>query len=190
MSQAFPFSAIVGQDEMKQAILLSAVDPSIGGVLAVDPSIGGVLAIDLSSRGRNLLMWFRREQRAKLTWAGDPAKPMVDNDPLTLSPRRSFEAWSEIVRGTAAPWSRADLALARAIGSLAARRDHADAGGAPAHRPASAGKIPHRGRRVAGAAAGRRRRRPHPVSQSGTGRHPAGRPPASGELRRTGGAVR
>lgn len=33
MSQAFPFSAIVGQDEMKQAILLSAVDPSIGGVL-------------------------------------------------------------------------------------------------------------------------------------------------------------
>jgi magnesium chelatase subunit I len=29
----FPFSAIVGQDEMKRAILLTAVDPSIGGVL-------------------------------------------------------------------------------------------------------------------------------------------------------------
>jgi magnesium chelatase subunit I len=29
----FPFSAIVGQDEMKQSLLLVAVDPSIGGVL-------------------------------------------------------------------------------------------------------------------------------------------------------------
>ena len=29
----FPFSAIVGQDEMKQAMVLTAIDPSIGGVL-------------------------------------------------------------------------------------------------------------------------------------------------------------
>ncbi len=33
MHSPFPFSAIVGQDEMKRAILLTAVDPSIGGVL-------------------------------------------------------------------------------------------------------------------------------------------------------------
>jgi magnesium chelatase subunit I len=33
MAIAFPFSAIVGQDEMKQAILMAAVDARIGGVL-------------------------------------------------------------------------------------------------------------------------------------------------------------
>ncbi len=33
MTQPFPFSAIVGQDEMKRAMVLTAIDPSIGGVL-------------------------------------------------------------------------------------------------------------------------------------------------------------
>ena len=35
MAYTFPFAAIVGQDEMKQAILMSAVDPAMGGVLVL-----------------------------------------------------------------------------------------------------------------------------------------------------------
>jgi len=33
MSEAYPFSAIVGQEEMKRALLLAAIDPTIGGIL-------------------------------------------------------------------------------------------------------------------------------------------------------------
>ena len=35
MAQAFPFSAIVGQEEMKTAILIAAIDSSIGGILVL-----------------------------------------------------------------------------------------------------------------------------------------------------------
>ncbi len=33
MGEAYPFTAIVGQDEMKRALLVAAVDPTVGGVL-------------------------------------------------------------------------------------------------------------------------------------------------------------
>ncbi|WP_295683273.1 GAF domain-containing protein [uncultured Nevskia sp.] len=77
----------------------------------------GVMAVPLSPSRPDWLMWFRKEQPCEYTWAGDPAKPLLNSDdPLTLSPRRSFAAWSEIVRGTAAPWTRAEEVLAKAIG--------------------------------------------------------------------------
>ena len=83
---------------------------------ALTPTASGVLAVKLSTSRPDYLMWFRKEQLLTVTWAGDPSKPMVGNDPLELSPRRSFAAWSEIARGTALPWTSAEQALGRAIG--------------------------------------------------------------------------
>jgi two-component system, chemotaxis family, sensor kinase Cph1 len=89
------------------------VNPALA---SLTPTASGVLAVRLSTNSPDWLMWFRKEQLQSVTWAGDPSKPMVANNPLELSPRRSFAAWSEIVRGTAVPWSGTELALARGIG--------------------------------------------------------------------------
>jgi chemotaxis family two-component system sensor kinase Cph1 len=83
---------------------------------SLTPLASGVLAVRLSRSRPDWLMWFRREQLTSVTWAGDPTKPMIGNDPLELSPRRSFAAWTELVRGTAQPWSPAEVALARSFG--------------------------------------------------------------------------
>ncbi|MBA4285338.1 MAG: PAS sensor protein [Xanthomonadaceae bacterium] len=86
------------------------------GFASMAATASGVMAVPLSPSRPDWLMWFRKEQPCEYTWAGDPAKPLLNDDPLTLSPRRSFAAWSEIVRGTAAPWTRAETVLAKAIG--------------------------------------------------------------------------
>jgi two-component system, chemotaxis family, sensor kinase Cph1 len=83
---------------------------------SLTPTASGVLAVRLSTTQPDYLVWLRKEQLLTVTWAGDPKKPTVGDDPLELSPRRSFDAWSEIVRGTAVPWSSTEIALARAVG--------------------------------------------------------------------------
>lgn len=81
------------------------------------PTASGVLAVGLSADRPDYLLWFRREQLHSAVWAGDPSKPMIGDDPMDLSPRRSFEAWSQLVRGTAVLWSPAEVVLARAFGA-------------------------------------------------------------------------
>lgn len=95
----------------------SAVGKAEPALQSLTSTASGVLAVKLSRQRADYLLWFRKEQLRSVTWAGDPSKPSVYDDPLTLSPRRSFAAWSEIVRGTAMPWSTAELALGRAIGA-------------------------------------------------------------------------
>jgi two-component system, chemotaxis family, sensor kinase Cph1 len=107
------------QDELAPGLFSTACLARENSELAsLSASASGVLAIRLSHTRADYLMWLRREQLQSVTWAGNPAKPVVNNDPLELSPRRSFAAWSEIVRGTSLPWAGAELALAAAFGQV------------------------------------------------------------------------
>ena len=57
-------------------------------------------------------MWFRAEHIEVLKWAGNPHKDSPTVPGATLTPRASFEAWSESVRGKSRRWSYAEVEAA------------------------------------------------------------------------------
>lgn len=107
-----------GSAEQDTVFSCSSVERAEPALAPLTPTACGVLAVSLSNSRPDWLMWFRREQLHTVTWAGDPHKPVdpAAGDLSQISPRRSFAAWSEIVRGTALPWSIADHVTGRAIG--------------------------------------------------------------------------
>lgn len=76
----------------------------------------GMLAIPVSRTPRDYLIFFRREIAQSVTWAGDPAKSVeVGPNGTRLTPRKSFEAWREIIRGQSAAWTEPELRAADAL---------------------------------------------------------------------------
>jgi len=77
----------------------------------------GLMATPVSAVPGEYLIWLRPERVRTVTWGGNPFKPtLVGDDPATLSPRRSFSQWHQLVEGTSDPWSDADIAFARLVG--------------------------------------------------------------------------
>jgi magnesium chelatase subunit I len=73
----FPFSAIVGQEEMKRALLIAAIDPSVGGVLAFgDRGAGKSTAV----RALAALLPPIRVRRG-CPFNSDPAQPKPEASP-------------------------------------------------------------------------------------------------------------
>ena len=86
MAISFPFSAIVGQDEMKLAILIAAVDPAIGGILVFgDRGTGKSTAV-------RALAALLPKMRAVVgcQYNSDPAHPFVaDGAQVSKAPLKS-----------------------------------------------------------------------------------------------------
>jgi light-regulated signal transduction histidine kinase (bacteriophytochrome) len=76
----------------------------------------GMMAVPLSRAPRDYLIFFRKEEAKTVVWAGKPAK-LVQVGPLgdRLTPRKSFEAWEETMRGQARPWSAIEKSLAESM---------------------------------------------------------------------------
>jgi light-regulated signal transduction histidine kinase (bacteriophytochrome) len=90
---------------------LSSVYPA-GEAYAGEAS--GVLSIPLADDGATLL-WFRAEQVAQVEWAGNPHKAVGHDPDAALTPRTSFETWTQTVRGRSLRWSLEEVEAARRI---------------------------------------------------------------------------
>lgn len=113
------FAAIVAMLNRTAASQVYATD-SIGRVMpeaaAFADRAAGLLAIPLSRRPRDYVVLFRAEQLRSVRWAGNQEKHVEygPNGPR-LTPRKSFEEWSELVKGTSLPFTAAELRVAEAL---------------------------------------------------------------------------
>jgi diguanylate cyclase (GGDEF)-like protein/PAS domain S-box-containing protein len=77
---------------------------------------GGALLLPLSPESDDAILWFRPELNKTVTWGGDPTSHgSIDVASGRISPRTSFAAWERTVSGRGAPWTEADLAIAREL---------------------------------------------------------------------------
>ncbi|MFD2571315.1 ATP-binding protein [Spirosoma soli] len=74
----------------------------------------GMLAIVLSRELNEYLLWFKPERVQQVTWAGNPQKAVtVSNEgQVRLSPRKSFDAWTELVHNMSDAWSEVEVSAA------------------------------------------------------------------------------
>ena len=78
---------------------------------AIKDTASGLLAIPLSHANRNLILWFRPEIIQTINWAGDPHYKLTVPGPngLRLTPRASFELYTESVQGHSLPWTEVEI---------------------------------------------------------------------------------
>ena len=71
----------------------------------------GILAVRISKELNDYLIWMRPEVIFDVNWAGDPDKPVeFDADQkFKLSPRKSFEKWTNTVLNTSEEWVVEDI---------------------------------------------------------------------------------
>jgi len=71
----------------------------------------GILSCTLNKELGEMIIWFKPEQITTVNWAGNPDKPVssAENGLLSLSPRKSFETWSQVVNNTSEKWRTEEI---------------------------------------------------------------------------------
>ena len=77
--------------------------------------IKGMLAAVIDAERRVLVIWFRVEQIETVEWAGNPHKQDSSDPAVPLSPRNSFETWTESVTGSSTEWQLEEIEAVEAF---------------------------------------------------------------------------
>jgi len=72
----------------------------------------GILSCAINKEMGEMIIWFKPEMITNVNWAGNPEKPVVpsENGLMSLSPRKSFEIWSEVVNNMSEKWMTEEVA--------------------------------------------------------------------------------
>jgi light-regulated signal transduction histidine kinase (bacteriophytochrome) len=76
----------------------------------------GLLAVKLGALPDDFIIWLRPEVTRAVTWAGTPIKLVERRDGQDiLTPRHSFAAWTEQLRGRSRAWTTSDIVAANSL---------------------------------------------------------------------------
>jgi diguanylate cyclase (GGDEF)-like protein len=76
----------------------------------------GLLSVRLDPEFNEYTLWFRPERIRTISWAGNPAKSIIeDAEGIHLEPRMSFARWCEEQHGNSLPWTHIEIDSAQAI---------------------------------------------------------------------------
>jgi diguanylate cyclase (GGDEF)-like protein/PAS domain S-box-containing protein len=79
--------------------------------------VSGLLAISVTSDISNCIIWLRKEKPQTVHWAGSAEKGLVQDTAgnLQLTPRKSFEIWTETWRGRSSAWTGNEISIAQML---------------------------------------------------------------------------
>jgi diguanylate cyclase (GGDEF)-like protein len=115
------FKAILGPIG-DDATTIEALGERLPEFAALRSIASGVMALPVANNPGDGIVWFRPEVARTVTWGGDPnRKAEIEAGTGRLSPRKSFAAWTETVRGRSLPWTPADRRAATNLRRLVTR---------------------------------------------------------------------
>lgn len=93
----------INKDQIYYTSNLSAHYPE---ALAFKEIASGIMVFELSKELREYIVWFKPEQMQILNWGGNPEKieEKMPDGSIQISPRHSFESWSQHVAGKSDKW--------------------------------------------------------------------------------------
>ena len=108
----------LGERSPQEPCVTDALSKELPSALDYVSDVSGVLAIPFSRTPREYLLFFRKEVVETVRWGGDPKKPVtIEGGTARIGPRKSFDAWREIVHGQSLRWRSAEVQIADTLRS-------------------------------------------------------------------------
>lgn len=106
----------IDHDAISGVLHTSALGERFPALADLTPKAAGIIFMPLAPDARNAILWTRREMVHDVRWGGNPYLSKLEAIPgARLSPRQSFAAWQETVRGRARAWATPHLESARSL---------------------------------------------------------------------------